>query len=83
MITDSGDRRLTTARGRGAGCAVGDGRSREARRRRPRRAPAFVVELGAAMNAAGEPVYVVQDRLTRMAAAYRAPAATVSAFPRT
>jgi uncharacterized membrane protein YjjP (DUF1212 family) len=41
----------------------------------------FVVQLGAAMNAAGEPVYVVQDRLTRMAAAYGAPAATVSAFP--
>ena len=41
----------------------------------------FVVQLGAAMNAAGEPVYVVQDRLTKMAAAYGAPAATVSAFP--
>ena len=41
----------------------------------------FVVQLGAAMNAAGEPVYVVQDRLTRMAAAYGASAATVSAFP--
>ena len=41
----------------------------------------FVVQLGAAMNAAGEPVYVVQDRLTRVAAAYGASAATVSAFP--
>ena len=41
----------------------------------------FVVQLGAAMNAAGEPVYVVQERLTRMAAAYGAHAATVSAFP--
>ena len=41
----------------------------------------FIVQLGAAMNAAGEPVYVVQDRLTKMAAAYGAPAATVSAFP--
>src|SRR3954469_411087 len=41
----------------------------------------FVVQLGAAMNAAGEPVYVVQDRLTRMAAAYGARSATVSAFP--
>ena len=41
----------------------------------------FVVQLGAAMNAAGEPVYVVQDRLTKMAAAYGARAATVSAFP--
>ena len=41
----------------------------------------FIVQLGAAMNAAGEPVYVVQDRLTRMAAAYGARTATVSAFP--
>jgi uncharacterized membrane protein YjjP (DUF1212 family) len=41
----------------------------------------FVVQLGAAMNAAGEPVYVVQDRLTNIAAAYGARAATVSAFP--
>ena len=41
----------------------------------------FVVQLGAAMNAAGEPVYVVQDRLTKMAAAYGARAATISAFP--
>ena len=41
----------------------------------------FVVQLGAAMNAAGEPVYVVQDRLTKMAAAYGARTATVSAFP--
>ena len=41
----------------------------------------FVVQLGAAMNAAGEPVYVVQDRLTNMAAAYGAQAATISAFP--
>jgi uncharacterized membrane protein YjjP (DUF1212 family) len=41
----------------------------------------FVVQLGAAMNAGGEPVYVVQERLTTMAAAYGARAATVSAFP--
>jgi uncharacterized membrane protein YjjP (DUF1212 family) len=41
----------------------------------------FVVQLGAAMNAAGEPVYVVQDRLTKMAGAYGARAATISAFP--
>ncbi len=41
----------------------------------------FVVQLGAAMNAAGEPVYVVQDRLTNVAAAYGARGATVSAFP--
>ena len=41
----------------------------------------FIVQLGAAMTAAGEPVYVVQDRLTKMAAAYGARTATVSAFP--
>ena len=41
----------------------------------------FIVQLGAAMNAAGEPVYEVQDRLTRTAAAYGARNATVSAFP--
>ena len=39
------------------------------------------MQLGAAMNAAGEPVYVVQDRLTKTAAAYGARTATVSAFP--
>ena len=42
---------------------------------------AFVVELGAAMNSAGQPVYVVQERLTRMASAYGAGSATISAFP--
>jgi uncharacterized membrane protein YjjP (DUF1212 family) len=41
----------------------------------------FVVQLGAAMNAAGEPVYAVQERLAKIAAAYGAQAATVSAFP--
>ena len=41
----------------------------------------FVVQLGAALNAVGEPVYSVQERLTRVAAAYGAGAATVSAFP--
>ena len=41
----------------------------------------FVVQLGAAMNAAGEPVHVVQDRLTKTAAAYGARAATISASP--
>ena len=41
----------------------------------------FLVELGAAMNTAGQPVYVVQDRLTSVAKAYGAPTATVSAFP--
>src|SRR4051794_9463809 len=42
---------------------------------------AFVIELGAAMNTAGEPVYVVQDRLTKVSSAYGALTATVSAFP--
>ena len=42
---------------------------------------AFVVELGAAMNTAGQPVYVVQERLTKVASAYGARAATISAFP--
>jgi uncharacterized membrane protein YjjP (DUF1212 family) len=42
---------------------------------------AFVVRLGAAMNAAGETVYTVQERLTRVARAYDAGAARVSAFP--
>jgi len=41
----------------------------------------FVVRLGAAMNAAGEPVYTVQDRLSRVASAYGATGARVSAFP--
>lgn len=41
----------------------------------------FVVQLGAAMNAAGEAVYSVQDRLTRVAQAYGAHAARISAFP--
>jgi uncharacterized membrane protein YjjP (DUF1212 family) len=41
----------------------------------------FVVRLGAAMNAAGQPVYVVQDRLATVARAYGVDAATVSAFP--
>jgi uncharacterized membrane protein YjjP (DUF1212 family) len=42
---------------------------------------AFLVELGAAMNTAGQPVYVVQERLTKVAGAYGALAARVSAFP--
>jgi uncharacterized membrane protein YjjP (DUF1212 family) len=41
----------------------------------------FVVELGAALNAAGESVHVVQERLTRVAVAYGATTARVSAFP--
>ena len=41
----------------------------------------FVVQLGAAMNAAGETVYSVQDRLNRIAHAYDARHARISAFP--
>jgi uncharacterized membrane protein YjjP (DUF1212 family) len=41
----------------------------------------FLVQLGAAMNAAGEPVQSVQDRLMRAARAYGAESARVSAFP--
>jgi uncharacterized membrane protein YjjP (DUF1212 family) len=41
----------------------------------------FVVQLGAAMNAAGEPVYSVQERLARVARAYAARGARISAFP--
>jgi uncharacterized membrane protein YjjP (DUF1212 family) len=42
---------------------------------------AFVVQLGAAMNETGEPVYSVQERLTRVARANGAHAARISAFP--
>ena len=42
---------------------------------------AFLVELGAAMNTAGQPVYVVEERLTKVAGAYGAGAATITAFP--
>jgi uncharacterized membrane protein YjjP (DUF1212 family) len=41
----------------------------------------FLVQLGAAMNAAGAPVQSVQDRLTRAAHAYGAASARISAFP--
>ena len=41
----------------------------------------FLVQLGAAMNAAGEPVQSVQDRLMRAARAYGAESARISAFP--
>lgn len=41
----------------------------------------FLVALGAAMNTAGQPVYVVQDRLANVAHAYGAHNATISAFP--
>jgi uncharacterized membrane protein YjjP (DUF1212 family) len=41
----------------------------------------FVVELGAALNAAGEPAYAVQERLTRVARGYGERSARISAFP--
>ena len=40
----------------------------------------FLVQLGAAMNEAGEPVYSVQERLARAAHAYGVDAARISAF---
>lgn len=42
---------------------------------------AFIVRLGAAMNAAGEPVYSVQDTLARVAAAYGVTKARINAYP--
>jgi uncharacterized membrane protein YjjP (DUF1212 family) len=42
---------------------------------------AFVIQLGAAMNAAGETVASVQERLTRVTRAYNARSARISAFP--
>jgi uncharacterized membrane protein YjjP (DUF1212 family) len=39
------------------------------------------VRLGAALNAVGEPVYVIQERLTRIAAAYGMRGARITAFP--
>jgi uncharacterized membrane protein YjjP (DUF1212 family) len=47
----------------------------------PREVQTFLVQLGAAMNAAGESVQSVQDRLTRAACAYGAESARISAFP--
>ncbi len=41
----------------------------------------FIAQLGAALSEMGEPVSSVQDRLTAVARAYRAPGARVSAFP--
>ena len=41
----------------------------------------FVVQLGAAMNAAGVPVDSVQQRLARVAGAYGARKARITAFP--
>ncbi|HEV8459708.1 MAG TPA: threonine/serine exporter family protein [Gaiellaceae bacterium] len=42
---------------------------------------AFIVRLGAAMNAAGEPVYSVQSTLQRVAAAYGVTKARINAYP--
>jgi uncharacterized membrane protein YjjP (DUF1212 family) len=47
----------------------------------PRDLQAFVLQLGAALNATGEPVYLVQERLNRVAGAYGARSSRVSAFP--
>jgi uncharacterized membrane protein YjjP (DUF1212 family) len=41
----------------------------------------FIVRLGAAMNAVGEPVYSIQERLVRVAEAYGVEGARISAFP--
>jgi uncharacterized membrane protein YjjP (DUF1212 family) len=41
----------------------------------------FIVQLGAAMNASGQPVDVVQRRLAAVASAYGAETVRVSAFP--
>jgi uncharacterized membrane protein YjjP (DUF1212 family) len=41
----------------------------------------FIVQLGAAMNAVSEPVYSIEQRLVRVASAYGAGNARVSAFP--
>lgn len=41
----------------------------------------FIVRLGAALNAVGEPVYAVQDRIRRIAAVYGVPSARITAFP--
>ena len=47
----------------------------------PRDVQLFVAQLGAAMSAAGEPVYSVQERLQRVAHAYGGRSARISAFP--
>src|ERR671913_1309906 len=47
----------------------------------PRELETFVVQLGAALNGSGVPVNVVEARLRRVAAAYGATDARISAFP--
>ena len=44
---------------------------------------AFVIQLGAAMDTIGEPVYAIESRLRAIAAAYGVAGARVSAFPTT
>ena len=41
----------------------------------------FVVQLGAALGATGEPAHTVQERLTAVARAYGADSARITAFP--
>jgi uncharacterized membrane protein YjjP (DUF1212 family) len=43
----------------------------------------FLVRLGAAMNAVGQPVYAIQDGLKRVAVAYGSAGARITAFPTT
>lgn len=50
---------------------------------RLRELQAFLVQPGAAMNAVGEPVQTVQERLTLVAVAHGADAVRISAFPTT
>jgi len=47
----------------------------------PRDLAKFLVRLGAALNAVGDPVYSIQERLQRIATAYGVTDARVSAFP--
>jgi uncharacterized membrane protein YjjP (DUF1212 family) len=47
----------------------------------PRDLPAFIVALGAALNASGQPVDVVQSQLSDVARAYGAPSIQVTALP--
>ena len=47
----------------------------------PRELKTFIVRLGAAMNSVSEPVYSVEQRLARVAAAYGSDNARIGAFP--
>ena len=64
-------------------CVDGGGAARviEPDRHELRDLQAFVIQLGAAMNAAGETVASVQERLARVTHAYDARSARISAFP--